>query len=50
LEQDTVAALGDLKERCLNEDSIDRPLFEEIVRVLSVLTGSGRDGATARLS
>ena len=48
LEQDTVTVLGELKARCLSEDSIDRPLFEEIVRVLSALTGPDWDGATAR--
>jgi serine/threonine protein kinase len=39
--------LADLKNGCLNEESEDRPLFEEIVRILSVLTDSHQHAATS---
>jgi hypothetical protein len=40
-------ALVDLKNRCLSEETEDRPLFEEIVCILSVLKDSHRDAAAS---
>jgi len=40
--QDAMTALTDLKLRCLNEDADSRPLFSEIVSVLSALPGQAQ--------
>ena len=46
-QRDAMTALTDLKLRCLSEDADSRPLFDEIVSVLSALPGQSQDGAAS---